>query len=597
MTLIPPQSIPVRQLLKGIWSHLGARRRSQLAALLVVMLLSSLAELVSLGAVLPFLGVLSDPEHLLQQPAMRVLAGLVGVTQPSQLLLPATIAFALAAVLAAVIRLLNVWLNGQLAAAIGSDLSCEAYRRTLYQPYGMHVQRNSSAVISAATTQVDLTTAALTSLLQMITAALVAIGLLCGLVLVDWVVALAAAALFGSMYCVLALATRRELRSNGDRIAVSTQQQLKALQEGIGAIRDILLDNSQPVYMRMYQQADRPRRRLLARNFYLGIFPRYALEALGLVAIALLGALLVSQRGGPAAVVPLLGVMALGAQRLLPMLQQLYSAWATLKGCAAAMAEVLDMLNQPLPVTIKSVVPLPFRQSLTLDKVSFRYGAQLPNVLNQLSLTIFPGERIGLIGSTGSGKSTTVDLLMGLLEPSSGCVHVDGDSIHDPSRPERLNAWRAAIAHVPQTIYLADSSIAENIAFGISREHIDFARVRQAAKQAQIDGFIESCSEGYDTFVGERGIRLSGGQRQRIGIARALYKKVNVLVFDEATSALDDDTERSVVEAIEGLSKDLTLVMIAHRLSTLQRCDRVIRLEQGVLTADGPPQMVLASHH
>ena len=330
----------------------------------------------------------------------------------------------------------------------------------------------------------------------------------------------------------------------------------------------------------MYQQADRPRRRLLARNFYLGIFPRYALEALGLVAIALLGALLVSQRGGPAAVVPLLGVMALGAQRLLPMLQQLYSAWATLKGCAAAMAEVLDMLNQPLPVTIKSVVPLPFRQSLTLDKVSFRYGAQLPNVLNQLSLTIFPGERIGLIGSTGSGKSTTVDLLMGLLEPSSGCVHVDGDSIHDPSRPERLNAWRAAIAHVPQTIYLADSSIAENIAFGISREHIDFARVRQAAKQAQIDGFIESCSEGYDTFVGERGIRLSGGQRQRIGIARALYKKVNVLVFDEATSALDDDTERSVLRRSR-IEQGPYAGNDCSSVKYLQRCDRVIRLEQG----------------
>ena len=593
VALVPSPS--TRALLLGIWGHLVRRRRLQLAALLVVMLFSSLAELVSLGAVLPFLGVLSDPERLWQQPAMRLVASWIGITEASQLLLPAALAFAAAAVLAAVIRLLNVWLNGQLAAAVGSDLSCEAYRRTLYQPYGVHVQRNSSAVISAATTQVDLTTAALTSLLQMITAAVVAIGLLSGLLLVDWAVALAAAALFGSMYGLLALTTRRELRSNGDKIAVATQQQLKALQEGMGAIRDILLDNSQPVYMEMYRQADRPRRRLLARNIYLGTFPRYALEALGLVAIALLGALLASHRGGPAAVVPLLGVMALGAQRLLPMLQQLYSAWATLKGCAAAMAEVLAMLNQPLAATTQSVAPLPFRQSLCLDNVCFRYAPELADVLNQLSLVIAPGERIGLIGSTGSGKSTTVDLLMGLLEPSSGCVRVDGENIHDPSHPERLNAWRAAIAHVPQTIYLADSSIAENIAFGIPRDQIDLVRLRQAAAQAQIDGFIESCPEGYATFVGERGIRLSGGQRQRIGIARALYKQATVLVFDEATSALDDGTERAVVEAIEGLSKELTLVMIAHRLSTVQRCDRVIRLEQGVLTADGPPQLVLAS--
>ncbi len=597
MTSILPRSTSVLQLIKGIWGHLGRRRRLQLAAVLVVMLFSSFAELVSLGAVLPFLAVLSDPGRLWQQPAVRLVASWIGVTQASQLLVPATLAFAAAAVLAAVIRLLNVWLNGQLAAAVGSDLSGEAYRRTLYQPFRVHVQRNSSAVISVATTQVDLTTAALTSLLQMITAAVVAMGLLSGLLLVNWVIALAAAALFGSMYGVLALTARRELHSNGERIALATQQQLKALQEGMGAIRDILLDNSQPLYIEMYQQADRPRRRFLARNIYLGIFPRYALEALGLVGIAMLGALLASQRGGPAAVVPLLGVMALGAQRLLPMLQQLYSTWATLKGCSAAMAEVLEMLNQPLAVTTQSVAPLPFRQSLRLEYVCFRYAPELPDVLNKLSLAISPGERIGLIGSTGSGKSTTVDLLMGLLEPSSGCVCVDGENIHDPNHPERLNAWRAAIAHVPQAIYLADSSIAENIAFGIPRDQIDLVRVRQAATQAQIHGFIDSCPEGYATFVGERGIRLSGGQRQRIGIARALYKQATVLVFDEATSALDDCTERAVVEAIEGLSDQLTVVMIAHRLSTVRSCNRVIRLEHGVLTADGPPQLVLANQY
>jgi ATP-binding cassette subfamily B protein len=198
--------------------------------------------------------------------------------------------------------------------------------------------------------------------------------------------------------------------------------------------------------------------------------------------------------------------------------------------------------------------------------------------LQGLDLEIRRGERIGLVGSTGSGKSTTVDLLMGLLVPTGGRLLVDGQDLHVPQQPGQLAAWRAAIAHVPQSIYLSDSSIAENIAFGVPKQDIDLARVKAAADQAQISSFIESSIEGYASFVGERGIRLSGGQRQRIGIARALYKQACVLVLDEATSALDDETESSIMQAVNSLSKDLTVVIIAHRLSALQNCDRVIRL-------------------
>ena len=231
----PPQS--TRTLLLGIWGHLSRRRRIQLGLLLVVMLASGGAELVSLGAVLPFLAVLSDPQRLWQQPLVQALAARLGFTQASELLLPATLAFAVAALLAAVVRLANLWLNGRLAAAVGSDLSCEAYRRTLYQPYGVHVQRNSAAVITGTTTQIGQTVAALNALLQLITSAVVAAGLLTGLLVIDAPVAVATAALFGSAYGVLAITARRELRRNGQRIAEASSQQLKALQEGLGAIR------------------------------------------------------------------------------------------------------------------------------------------------------------------------------------------------------------------------------------------------------------------------------------------------------------------------------------------------------------------------
>ena len=560
------------------------------------MLASGVAELVSLGAVLPFLAVISDPEKLWQQALAQDLANWLGFTEPVQLVLPATLAFAAAALTAGLIRLTNLWLSGRLAAAVGSDLSCSAYKNTLYQSYATYLNRNSAAVITAITTQINQTVGALNSLLQLVTSAVVATGLLTGLILINAPVALAAVSLFGAAYVILATTSKRELRTNSHQIAEASTKQVKALQEGLGAIRDVLLDSSQPTYLSIYRQADRPQRRLQAKNGFLGAFPRYALEALGMVAIALLGGLLVSQRGSGVDVVTLLGAMALGAQRLLPALQQMYAGWASLKGYNASMKAVLEMLNLPSLPHVPSVEPFPLRDGIGLVGVHFCYGVEQPDVLRGIDLEIRRGERIGLIGSTGSGKTTAFDLLMGLLEPTSGKVIVDGYDLHDQMHPERLAAWRAAIAHVPQNIYLADSSIAENIAFGVPRQHIDFDRVKHAAMQAQIASFIEASPLGYDSFVGERGIRLSGGQRQRIGIARALYKRASVIFLDEATSALDSITEKAVIESLEGLSHDLTIIMIAHRLSTVQTCDRLISLDSGKVVKEGSPLNVLQGY-
>ena len=580
----------------GIWGHLTSRRRIQLGLLLVVMLLSGMAELVSLGAVLPFLSFLVNPEQLWQQLFVQDLAAWLGINTSSELLLPITLAFALASITAAFIRIANLWMNGRFAAAVGSDLSCEAYRLTLFQPYSVHLQRNSSSVITTITTHIGQTVAALKAVLLLLTAAMVAVGLITGLLLIDPQVAIAAASLFGCAYALLAIVTRRQLLLNSQKIAAAATLRLKALQEGLGAIRDVLLDGSQSTYIRIYRQADRPQRQLQAKNEFIGSFPRYSFEALGMLIIALIGGVLVQQRGSGEAVIPLLGVLALGAQRLLPAMQQIYSGWSVLKSFNVSLQAVLDMLNQPLPNMVGATEPLPLLEGICLEGVNFHYGPDLPDVLQNLDLCIRRGERIGLIGSTGSGKSTTLDLLMGLLKPSAGRVLVDGVDLYDPAHPERLAAWRAAIAHVPQTIYLADCSIAENIAFGLPKHAIDISRVKQAAEQAQIADFIESSSDGYASFVGERGIRLSGGQRQRIGIARALYKQASVIILDEATSALDTSTEQAVMAAVENLSRNLTIVMIAHRLSTVQRCDRVVRIEKGRVLASGTPSMFLQSN-
>ncbi len=565
----------------------------QLACLLAVMLVSGIAELVSLTAVLPFLAVLSDPSGLFKFQIVGSLSAFLGINSAEDLVIPFTLLFAIASVLSAGIRLLNLWLNARLAAAIGSDLSCEAYKRTLYQPYLVHQQRNSSTVIANATTEIAATVLSLNGLLQLCTSAIVSIGLLIALLVIDLPVALTVAILFGGAYALMAVFSKRRLSTNGNKIVIASDRRLRALQEGLGAIRDVLIDGSQSTYLDVYRSADFSQRQFQAKNQLLGAFPKYVLECLGLIALALLGGVFLRSKGNELSVIPLLGALALGAQRLLPALQQIYSSWSTLKACHTAMESVLGMLKQPMPTSLRKPIPLALKNEIIFKNLSFRYSLNSPLVLDDFNLRISAGERIGLIGITGSGKSTVLDLLMALLEPTSGSLLVDGQNIYKPTQPQRPQDWRASIAHVPQSIYLADCSIAENIAFGVPFELIDIDRVKNAADKAQISKFIESGENGYRALVGERGVRLSGGQRQRIGIARALYKKSTVLVLDEATSALDGETEKSVIEAIDALGKNLTVIMIAHRLSTLANCDRVICLEKGRIISDGPPSNVL----
>jgi ATP-binding cassette subfamily B protein len=560
-----------------------------------LMLISSLAEVVSLAAVLPFLAVLTNPAMLWNQPLVLQWAPRLGISSAQELLLPITLAFAAAAIGAGAIRLLTLWLNGRLAAAIGSDLSCEAYLRTLYQPYAVQVARNSSALIASISTDVNrVINGVLNPLLLMLSSVMIVVALVATLLAIDWVIAMGAGLVIAIVYVAAMAAGKQPLHYLSQQQVELNQRLIQVLQEGLGAIRDVLLDGSQLFYANTYRQSDQRLRRAQAQSVFLASYPRLVMEPAGMALIALLAYLLVSQ-GEVTKVLPLLGALALGAQRLLPMAQKVYEGWASTCNAKDSLSNVLLLLEQPLPSQplLQPFEPLALQESILLNSIRFRYGAKLPEVLKGLNLEIRRGERIGLIGSTGSGKSTLVDLLMGLLEPTDGLIMIDGTNLHDPQQPQRLAAWRAAIAHVPQSIYLADSSIAENIAFGIPVDQIDLERVRHAAQQAQISGFIESTPQGYATFAGERGIRFSGGQRQRIGIARALYKRAQVLVLDEATAALDNATEQTVIEAVEDLSRDLTIVMIAHRLSTVQRCDRLIHLEHGSIRAQGSPDQLL----
>ncbi len=580
-------------LLIRLWHHLSQRRRHQFIILMGLMLVSAFAEVVSLGAVLPFLGILVAPDRLFSHPIVADVALACGLVSSDQLVLPLTVVFVAAALLAGAIRILLLWVGTRLAFATGADLSFEVYRRTLYQPYRIHLVRNSSEVISGITNKVSGVVGVLLSSLTLASSAVLLVAIMLALMAIDLVVASVTAVGFGGCYALITWMSRRRLHRNGKCIAFEQTQVIKALQEGLGGIRDVLLDGTQPVYCDIYRKADHPLRQAQGNNYVIGQSPRYIMEALGIVLIATLAFALSLQPGGIATALPVLGALALGAQRLLPALQQIYGAWANITGSHAILADSIALLDQLLPAELEQPAPVPLllKNAIHFDAVRFRYTSNGPWVLNGLNLTIPRGARVGFIGSTGSGKTTTLDLLMGLLMPTEGELLVDGQTIVD----NFTRSWQQSIAHVPQSIYLADATIAENIAFGVPRAAIDLNRVRLVASQAQIADFIENSPEGYDAFVGERGIRLSGGQRQRIGIARALYKQASVLVFDEATSALDNATEQSVMDAIEALSSDLTILLIAHRLTTLRRCDIIVELEHGQVVAQGTYEQLVNS--
>lgn len=574
------------ELLRRLWHHISPRRRVQLGTLFILMVLASLAEVVSIGAVLPFLGVLTNPEPIFRQPYMQGMIQWLGLTQAGQLLLPLTVVFALAAIVSAVMRFILLWAQTRLSHAIGADFSISIYSRTLYQPYAVHLARNSSEVIAGITGKANgLVNGTILPILAIISSLLMLVTIVAALTVIEPLIPFVVLLGFGTIYVLLLLATKKRLVENSICISREQNQIIKAVQEGLSGIRDVLIDGAQAAYCKTYLNADQPLRRAMANVQIVNSSPRFGIEALGMIVIAVLAYVLANRPQGITTAIPVIGAMVLGAQRLLPVMQLVYSSVAHIHAGRAPLQDTLELLDQPLPAYASEPRPAPiaFRHGIDLKGLRFRYTPEGPLVLNGLNLTIPKGARIGFIGKTGSGKSTLLDIVMGLLPPTGGTMQVDGVAI----TPQNHRAWQANIAHVPQAIFLSDSTIAENIAFGVPANQIDQSRMRAAAEQAQIAQTIATWDKQYETMVGERGVRLSGGQRQRIGIARALYKQANVIVFDEATSALDNDTEQAVMQAIDSLGDELTILIVAHRLTTLKNCSQIVELGAGAVKRMG----------
>ena len=558
----------------------GARRR-QLLVTLALMLVGAAAEMVTVGAVLPFLAFLADPASAIVPPGVTALLERVG----GSTIVGAALLLVAAAVLAAAARLYLSWQSQRFVMFVGTDIACAVFARRLRLPYEEQVRRNSSTTLTNVEHVQRIVNAILFPAMQAAAAMVIALFVGAMLFLIDAFAAAIGAGAAVLIYAAFSLITRPPLARYAQDLSASVRERTRMIQEALSGIRDIILDRSETrVEMRFREVDGRYRRALAVTNFISGS-ARYPIEAAGIAALALIALAMSLRPGGIAEAIPVLGALALGAQRLLPLLQTIYAGWSQIAANRRNFADVMDAATEPVPERAADEQrPVPFG---TFDEIAFagvgyrHQGARFS--VHDLSFALRRGEHLGIAGPTGSGKSTLLDLMMGLLAPQEGEIRLNGRAL----TPETLRRWQASIAHVPQSIFLADDTIAANIAFPRPAAELDPERLEEAVRAASLAPFLATLPDGIETRVGERGMRLSGGQRQRIGLARALARRPLVLILDEATSALDDATEEEVLAAIEAI-EGLTIVTVAHRASTLARCDRVLTLRNGRIVAVAP---------
>lgn len=568
---------------------LAPKRKAQFLVLFSGMVFLSFWEMVNIGSIMPFLSALTDPNRILQNPIATPYINYFNIKNSGELLLPFGLIFGFVTILTNGLRLVVLWGGTRLSFAIGTDLSVEAFRAALAKPYKDHISTNSSEIITGIV-KVNSAVSVINQVCALLNTLIVATAIILALFLINWLITLILIFSFCIIYLIIIRLTKIRLLNNSKKVSESALLSHKTLQEGLGGIRDILIDRTQEIYCDAFRKYDLSARRAQGSINITSNAPKYFLEVVGMLMILFLAYALLAKSNDLGMLVPTLGAFALGAQRLLPVLQQAYSSWIGIQAEKYALADFMGILtysNQNHDGISEGKGTF-FATALALKNISFSYEASKKLAISELNLLIQSGDRVGIIGASGGGKSTLVDILLGLLTPTSGRIEIDGKVL---GQQISISSWQRQIAHVPQSIFLADASVAENIAFGCLAGQIDKEKVIFASKIAQIHNEINAWEFGYQTLVGERGVRISGGQRQRIGIARAIYKDASVIFLDEATSALDTGTESEVMLAINGLEKyigkKITLFIVAHRLSTLKNCTKIIQIENGRLVREG----------
>lgn len=587
-----------RKMYKKILSLLSARERKQAGILMTMILTMAILDTMGVASILPFIAVLANPEIVQSNTILNeafVAGRIIGIqTIDHFLFFLGLLAFVLL-VVSLIIKALTAYAQTRFGLmreySIGRRL-VEAY---LHQPYSWFLSRNSAELGKTVLSEVAVVVnGVMLPLMTVIAQSAVALALLFMLVLVEPMLALSACTVLGLTYVIVFAIASRSLKLLGQSRIKANQERFTAVSEAFGGAKEVKVGRLEEIYVQRFAKPAEIFARDQSAAQIIAILPRYALEAIAFGGMLLVLLYLMKKDGGFDSALPIITVYAFAGYRLMPALQQIYGALTQLRFAR----EALDALEQDLSNLQSKLTPrelpdaIPMTRSITLNQVSYSYPDSPQPALQGIDLSIPVRSVVGLVGTTGSGKTTTVDVILGLLEPTMGSLRVDGK----PITAENRSQWQRSIGYVPQYIYLADANVAANIAFGVNAENIDCQALERAAKLADLHEFvINGLPDGYNTMVGERGVRLSGGQRQRIGIARALYHNPEVLIMDEATSALDNITEQAVMSAVNSLSKKITIILVAHRLSTVRRCDKIYLMEGGRVEAYGTYEGLLSS--
>lgn len=560
--------------------------RAKLAGIFSLSFAQALFQVIGVTSIFPFLALAADPERIRHsQFGLRFLALLPPMSN-RELLTTAGVIAIVGLLASNAVNLLAEYARTRYAQNFAHWLRVRLLRRMASQPYTYFLQRNTGDLLKKVLGDVgNYTTGVFLPLLDSLARGLTAVLLLATVFLVQPVIALSAAIVLGGFYVITFRLLARKRREVDENLRISVGGLFREAQQMLGGIKPVKVHRAEEHFLSRFAKHSAVLAKMSARLPVFANGPRYLVEPLAFGGLVVAVLLLAAKGRDFSDILPNLGVMALAGYRLLPSLQLLYSQLTQVSSMRHAVDEVYDEFVAA--ETDRSISPAissdalararPFRwnDSITLREISFRYPGVSRPALEGISLIIAKNTSVGVIGPTGSGKSTLVDLLLGLYQPAAGDILIDGR----PLTPALVPAWQASIGYVPQDIFLIDDAIARNVAFGLPDNQIDPARLREACTMAQILDFIETeLPNGFDTYVGERGIRLSGGQRQRIGLARALYHRPSLLILDEATSALDIATEAKLLEALRSLAGKLTMVVAAHRLSAVANCDQLIDL-------------------
>lgn len=587
---------------KKSWAILDARERRNAAVALAVVLFSAASAVAMIGSVMPFLAVLSDPSKIEKSATLAWAYQAGGFEDRYSFLFALGLVSITVIVISNLLQALRVYTVTRFSLMRMHSIGCRLLVNYLRQPYSFFLQSNTgdmgTKILAESQQVVGSFYRPAAEFIAAITTVVVIVSFL---IWVNPTVTLAAFLVIGGTYGMTLILTRKRISRLGVIRAQSNAERFRITGEALGGVKEIKILGREMAYVRRFSHPSRRMAKAITTSEVLSLSPQYMIQVLAFSGIIALSLVLLEPGDLTAEsplsdILPILGLFAFAGQRLIPELSRAYSSMTKLTFAAAAVDTVYrDLVERKSEVDLPRQPPVPMGLSKTfdLDSIEYRYAGSDRANLAGVSLSIKAGERIGVVGTTGSGKSTLANVILGLLKPSSGHLVVDGVALSQ----ENLRAWQQTIGYVPQEIFLTDATLAENIALGVNKRDIDMEKVRKAAKIAKIDNFVtQELAEGYDCVVGERGIRLSGGQRQRIGIARAMYHDADLIVLDEATSALDNVTEKDVMEAIEGLPGAKTLIMIAHRLTTLRSCDRIIVLDKGRVVSIGPWDEVIAEN-